>query len=71
MKINGWTEIQCATPECVYCDDKGDCFYPGPVKLNQKCENFVPGKVKVPKFNASLWGQVKPTTQRRSIPRKH
>lgn len=40
MKINGWTEFICDSIDCVYNTSKRDCFYPGRVKLNQKCEYY-------------------------------
>ena len=41
MKVNGWTEFICEKTSCVYNANKGDCFYPGRVKLNQKCGHYV------------------------------
>ena len=70
MKINGWTDIKCATPECVYCDDKGDCFYPGLVKLNQKCETFTSGKVKSIENEPTPRLPVRIINRQKSVPRK-
>ena len=71
MKINGWTDIKCATPDCAYCDGEGDCFYPGLVKLNQKCENYISGKVKSIKNTPTPRIPVGLISRQRSVTRKH
>jgi len=61
MKINGWTDIVCKSLDCVYNANLGECFYPGEVKLNQKCETYTPHKslTRVGKTNygSEIWKQ--------------
>ncbi len=55
MKINGWTDIVCHSTDCVYNANLGECFYPGQVKLNQKCENYTPHK-SLTKVKGTIYG---------------